>query len=380
MENVKRRRWPRRLAFVALGVLVLALLATVAGGWYFSSLLIDPEHAPGPFDEKVNRVGAGTVTLESSADARRPGVYGLDGREGHAIVENVVAKEKGEVTRRWRNRTGKLGAGAGALIDNTVFDGDPKSALGIPYEEIRFRSRVGPMPAWRIEGVRDTWAVFVHGYQSNRKAGLRYLPVFRRAGLPTLVISYRNDAGAPPSRDGKIHLGATEWEDLESAVEYARENGARRVVLMGVSMGGAIVSQFMRESKLARYVDGLVLDAPALSWKPVLELQADERGVPWPILDTAEWLTEQRIDIGWDELDQLKHLGEYAKPILLFHGTDDTTVPISTSDELARELPRLVSYTRVRGASHVGAWNIGPRAYDRKLAAFVERVAPQRQR
>ena len=92
MENVKRRRWPRRLAFVALGVLVLALLATVAGGWYFSSLLIDPEHAPGPFDEKVNRVGAGTVTLESSTDARRPGVYGLDGREGHAIVENVVAK------------------------------------------------------------------------------------------------------------------------------------------------------------------------------------------------------------------------------------------------------------------------------------------------
>ena len=214
-----------------------------------------------------------------------------------------------------------------------MFDGDPKSALGIPYEEIRFRSRVGPMPAWRIEGVRDTWAIFVHGYQSNRKAGLRYLPVFRRAGLPTLVISYRNDAGAPPSRDGKIHLGATEWEDLESAVEYARENGARRFVLMGVSMGGAIVSQFMRESKLARYVDGLVLDAPALSWKPILELQADERGVPWPILDTAEWLTEQRIDISWDELDQLKHLSEYTEPILLFHGTDDKTVPISTSDE-----------------------------------------------
>jgi len=61
-------------------------------------------------------------------------------------------------------------------------------------------------------------------------------------------------------------------------------------------------------------------------------------------------------------------------PILLFHGTEDTTVPISSSEEFAAELPRTVSFYRVPGAGHVEAWNVDPPLFDRRVRDFLERV------
>lgn len=372
MERRRHRR--RRLSVATAAIVVLALLGTVAVGWYFSSQVVEPNHDPGPFDDEVVSATPSAVTLKRSADTARPGVYGLDWPEGHAIVGRVQRSVDGEVTRTLRERRGVLKPGTKVAVDVNTYDGDPQTALGIPFREVGVPTGLGAMPAWQIPGRGDTWAIFVHGYNSSRVEGLRDVPVLRRLRIPTLLISYRNDVGAPKAPGGKIHLGATEWLDLQSAVRYARSRGARRFVLIGDSMGGAIVSDFVRWSKLAPRVRGFVLDAPALSWKPILSLQAGERNVPFFVLDTAELLIEQRIDVTWDELDQLRHTGEFKAPILLWHGTDDETVPISTSDELARKLPRLVDYERVRDASHVGAWNIDPRAYERRLRGFLRRI------
>jgi uncharacterized protein len=61
-------------------------------------------------------------------------------------------------------------------------------------------------------------------------------------------------------------------------------------------------------------------------------------------------------------------------PILLFHGTDDHTVPISSSAAFARALPELVTYHRVAGAGHVESWNVGPARYERRVRTFLARV------
>ncbi|WP_457826784.1 alpha/beta hydrolase family protein, partial [Staphylococcus aureus] len=69
------------------------------------------------------------------------------------------------------------------------------------------------------------------------------VPVFHELGITSLLVSYRNDGEAPRSRTGTYALGATEWRDVDAAIGYARRQGARRVLLMGWSMGGAIVLQ-----------------------------------------------------------------------------------------------------------------------------------------
>jgi alpha-beta hydrolase superfamily lysophospholipase len=146
------------------------------------------------------------------------------------------------------------------------------------------------------------------------------------------------------------------------------------LVLLGYSMGGAIVTQFMEHSALARHVVGLILDAPALDWKAILSFNAKEMGLPSFAAAPVEWMVGARIHADWNSLDALRHTADLRLPILLFHGTEDELVPISTSNALARALPQWVTYYRVPHAGHVESWNVDPRLYDQRLDAFLAHI------
>jgi hypothetical protein len=169
-------------------------------------------------------------------------------------------------------------------------------------------------------------------------------------------------------------MGLTEWRDLGAAARYAFAHGAKRLVLIGYSMGGAIVAQFMERSPLAPQVAGLVLDAPVLDWQAVLSFNATQMGLPSFLAKPVEWAIGARIDADWGSLDAIGQPDAFRLPILLFHGTEDDVVPISTSDDFAEELPHWVTYFRVPEAGHTESWNVDPRLYERRLAAFLRRV------
>jgi pimeloyl-ACP methyl ester carboxylesterase len=251
---------------------------------------------------------------------------------------------------------------------------NPRQALRLAYSNVSIPDELGPMPAWFIPGRTHTWAIFVHGINGGPQNGLHIAPTLHRDGLPSLLIAYREDLGAPKSPDGLHHMGLTEWRDLAAAARYALSHGARRLILVGYSMGGAIVAQFMEHSPLTGRVAGLVLDAPALDWRAILSFNATEMGLPSFAADPLEWMIGARIDADWNSLDALRHPGDFHLPILLFHGTADETVPIATSDEFAKELPGWVTYYRVPHAGHVRAWNVDPKLYEQRLTAFLSRV------
>jgi pimeloyl-ACP methyl ester carboxylesterase len=227
-----------------------------------------------------------------------------------------------------------------------------------------------------VPGESTTWVVFVHGRNAPRREALRALATVHEAGLPGLVISYRNDPDAPPGDgDGHFRYGETEWRDLESGVAWALGNGARQVVLTGYSMGGAICLSFMRHSALAERVAGLILDAPMLSFEAAVDFEADERGIPGFLTSVAKRIADWRFGIPWDDLDYRDEARELTVPVLLFHGDEDGTTPIAESDALAAARPDIVTYLRVPGAGHVQAWNVDPAGYAQALQDFLTRVA-----
>jgi len=216
---------------------------------------------------------------------------------------------------------------------------------------------------------------------ARRLEPLRALGPAISLGLPSLVIGYRNDAGAPADPSGQYGYGATEWQDLAAAVDYAVGHGAESVVLFGSSMGGGIVAAFLERSESARLVRGVVLDSPMLDLRATVEHGAAQRElpvlgteIPGVLTATAEWIAGRRYDLDWDAVDYLP--GDWLTvPALVFHGTADDVVPIATTDALRRAHPALVEEVRVDGATHVASWNADPGVYEEREAAFLGCVA-----
>ena len=101
-------------------------------------------------------------------------------------------------------------------------------------------------------------------------------------GLNQMLINYRNDVDSPVDKGGYHMFGLTEWRDLEDAVRHVRDNGAKKIFILGHSMGGSIALQFILESDLDSSVDGIILESPALDLNGIITEKA--KTVPFPVM------------------------------------------------------------------------------------------------
>jgi hypothetical protein len=384
MSRIKVRRPGRRFAIVAGGLAVLMLAAVFAVGWYYSSVLrsggLEQDYSPDEPDLRVVSVGGGRVVLieregEDVDTLDDVGLWGLEGESGYGQAAAILQIDGEEVTREFKLLSGTIEAGDFVRLDSFAFDGDPLTARGLAFRSVAVPSPLGAMPAWKLDGASSTWVIFVHGWRADREEALRILPAVASLELQSLVITYRNDEEAPRSQDGLIRWGATEWQDLEAAVDYAVSEGAQSVVLYGFSMGGGTAMRFLQQSNRADVVAAAVLDAPVLDFDALLDFQAEQRNIPGVVVDLGRQFAQWRFDLDYEAMDHMQHLERVDVPILLFHGDDDDRAPIETSERLAKERSDIVTFVVAKGAGHVRAWNLDPDAYEQTVKQFLAGVA-----
>ncbi|MGI9000253.1 MAG: alpha/beta hydrolase family protein [Pseudonocardia sp.] len=359
------------LGRVGAGVGVGLGAGTVGLGWVYSSVLLGPARRP-VFPERILAVDAATVTLAATRLTVQPGTWGLRWVDGLAVLGPVVGTRPGEVVRPLVSGPAPT-PGTAAVLDTGPYDPDP-GARGLSFVDVEVSGPLGAYPAWLVPAVGDAWIVMVHGRGSSRREGLRVLPALHGCGHPVLVASYRNDEGAPASPDGRYHLGDTEWTDVEAAVRYVREHGARRVVLFGWSMGAAIIGAFLDRSAEAAAVAAVVWDAPLVDWRATLRQQARNRRLPPMLTPLTRAITSRRIGIDFDRFDLRRRPPAVRPPTLVVHSTEDTVVPVAPSRALAATAPRLgwpMRYLEVPGVEHTAAWNADPAAYEQAVTAFL---------
>jgi pimeloyl-ACP methyl ester carboxylesterase len=368
------RRWPRRTAYGLAGLAVLVPTSTASAGWYFANQVLDAR--PREYLLDVRALDGDLVTLSRTEDTERDVPYALLWPAGHARLGAVARKDRGTVVRRVAEVThGTLRAGLRAALSSAVFDGDPLAAHGLDFEEVAVPGELGPLPAWLVPGSSSTWVIAVHGRGGSRAEALRALPTLAASGLPTLVITYRNDEGAPPSRDRRYHLGSAEWRDVAAAIRYAQSQGATDVILYGWSMGGAAAMMTLRRSELASSVRAVILDCPALDWAATLRLNARRRNLPGALTWAAMRLVEQRIGTRLAELNQVRHVGSLRVPTLVFLDGDDVVVDPQPTRLFARLRPDVVRLVETHGGGHTRSWNVDPHRYEAELAGFLRDVA-----
>jgi len=374
-SSVPKRRGKRLISIAVILILVLVILGigTLLGAsiYFSNSILQVPDYTTPTYNTLVLAVSDKTVTLKRVGDDIHPGEFEIEWPEGQALVGSTISLGANSVTRQLLLKTAPLSAGTSVFWTRYVYTGQIRNSLGLSISTVQVPDPLGMMPAWYVPGKLSTWAILVHGRGSTRDEALRAFTPLSQLDLPLLSISYRNNIGAPYSSDSANHLGDSEWLDLEAAVKYALAHGAQHVVLYGWSEGGAIVEVFMHQSSLAHVVQALVLDAPILDWTETFVYQAQKMSVPGFLVNTAELVTSIRSGINFADLDQTNQ-PQPNVPILLFHGVNDTSTPVTVSDAFAKAHPDLVTYVRVPGVDHTEAWNANPQVYNNELTTFLK--------
>jgi alpha-beta hydrolase superfamily lysophospholipase len=370
----------------ALTVLSVALAgalgALAAGSVLMARKVVTPARRQADTRILALDTAAQTITLSRTLDTELPGRYGLftTGSADYIKLGSVLSEDATSVKRKLLTHV----AADARLEPEAAFSGwyyDHPEQLHLSFSPELIGSTVGPCPAWLFPaGDGDTWVIQVHGRGTTRAECLRAVPVFHERGITSLVVSYRNDAEAPRSRSGTYALGATEWRDVDAAVGFARRRGARRIVLMGWSMGGAIALQVSLNSPHGDAIAGLILESPVVDWRTVLNYQARAERVPGAVSRLAmealqnEWaapLTRAGSAIRLDQLDVVARAPELRHPILILHSDDDGFVPSDASHGLLAARPDLVEMQVFEVARHTKLWNYDQERWSSSIGAWL---------
>lgn len=365
------------LAFVAL-VVIHAVGAWIVSSWIRQDVL-DPVQGGLRADGAVMSVAGDEITLRPLAgaddDIAAPGVLGFQTASDYLRLGDVVMISENDVTRLYEIvEGGEPALGESGGID---VDGAPRSAIeeSLGVVDTTFEGPLGPMDARYVEG-SSTWFIHVHGRGSGPDQALRMMQILAVDGPSQLSIAYRNDEGQPADPSGLVSYGVTERADLAAAIGHARELGAGTIFLVGYGSGGAVVM-----AELYRNLDigGVILDGPALDLEADVVRRARQAeglvgSMPPTVVSLGSVVASMRYGVSWDAIDYLGRGDQVAKPVLILHGTADSTHSIEQSRALAAARPDVVELVEIPDAAQDRAWNLDPAAYGDAVIAFVDRV------
>ena len=216
----------------------------------------------------------------------------------------------------------------------------PMSVSQMEYDEVFYDSDFSTYPAYITGEGDEGWVIFIHGFRGDHRRqtfALLRAKELDEIGWKSMIIAYRNGDGMKQDPSGMYLYGATEWVDLDGAIDYAINNGAKKVVLFGISGGGGPEASWIMNTNEPEKVDGFIYEAPTFNFIESVKVNGQAR-FPWlpvSLFDYFIWLSEIRFGIDFDSMDFRYDLIDSQIPALLFHGDDDEWVPVSMSDFIA---------------------------------------------
>jgi pimeloyl-ACP methyl ester carboxylesterase len=128
-----------------------------------------------------------------------------------------------------------------ALASVTACGADGNAPAPGRNEAVTFPSADGVSLAGRLSGPDDADAgvVLAHMYPADQRSWFGFADVLAARGYRVLTFDFR---GYCPGGDGGCSQGERDipriWQDVLGAIDVLREDGARRLALIGASMGG----------------------------------------------------------------------------------------------------------------------------------------------
>ena len=319
-----------------LGYSLIFILLLVLGGagWYFSGVIynggLNPEFTDsssiGTAEDRVivTNITSTSIQLNVEEELWGPllerGIYGIIGQNGDALVGNILSTSGTVVERELLELNGTIVEGDRIrgtslvireknndykILGTSGWSGQaeegvytPKSVSNLDYETIFYKSDLGEFPAYLTKEGDTGIVIFVHGYRGDYS---REVFAKMRAGdlvnmgYRSMIISYRNDRGLPKDPSGIYQYGATEWRDLDAAINKALEF-SDNIVLWGTSGGGGPVSSWLVNTDDKNKIKGIIYEAPVINFWESVEVNGAAR-FPWLPSQLFSYFKHSLIDL-----------------------------------------------------------------------------------
>lgn len=202
---------------------------------------------------------------------------------------------------------------------------------GFPIEEVRLEPEPGlrNLAWWHAPEPGERTILYLHGNYGNIGHYAPHVQPLVDAGHGLLMLDYRGYGGNPGRRSDEGFV-----QDARAALDWLEGRGLARqdIVVYGYSLGTGVAVPLAAEEDLA----GLVLAAPFGSIP-----QLSHPALPG-------WLVDLVVT---DRFDSLAAAPRVTEPVLIFHGSEDRTVPAHYSEPLAARLARGQRVV-IEGAGH----------------------------
>lgn len=246
---------------------------------------------------------------------------------------------------------------------------------GLKYDPVSLSTSDGEfIRGWFVYGTKGSpLIVACHGVGTNRE-DLRGVSRFLcKAGFNVLAFDFRAHG---ESTGSKTTFGFREALDVQAAVQYAGAHYRQQFEGVGVyaiSMGSAAAIIAARHMP---HVEAFVLDSPFARLADLVDQQFSH----WPLLprrlfvSLATFYGSLFTGIQATEIAPEAYAPDLGmRPVLVFHGSQDTLIPIAQGRQLFERIPGPKEFVETRGAGHVQSYAVMGRAYEDKVVSFFRR-------
>jgi len=258
-------------------------------------------------------------------------------------------------------------------------------SYGLPWSSevisVRLPHDIVTVHCWEIQtgAVDNPWIILLHGRGRNRSAVLKYAPWLHSAGFNLFLFDFpgHGESGFSP-----ITLGAFEKESVKAAVHHLATRGAKRIGVMGISMGGASgilaaaedprIATVIADSVYSSFV-GIVADR---AW-------ADYHIPKFPLVYTVSGYAGLMYRFNPFVVD----IGNAAnavspRPMLFIHSETDGYIPIKHMETIQKAIKekaekyKNIEFWTFRSAKHDSVFDVTPQEYKKRVLDFLAKNFP----
>jgi pimeloyl-ACP methyl ester carboxylesterase len=202
--------------------------------------------------------------------------------------------------------------------------------------------------------------LYLHGTFRTLFENLHKIDALREAGFSVLAVDYRGWGLSTPITPSE-HTILQDADVAWSALQQREIRPAQRVIY-GHSMGSAVAVDLASRLRAKADYGAVILESAFTSFADVA--------------DGAGFLARLLMNFSTERFASIEKIAQVQAPLLMLHGTLDTTIPIALSEKLFSAANPPKQWHAIVGGAHSDLDEVGGPGYQNVLRGFITQFLP----